>query len=78
MKLNKMTCLRQFLGLNVWIRVLIIFALLWGLTAFIFISKLNNNEIDITYKRINKAISYLEQSKQKQEELKSLIDEYLK
>lgn len=73
-----MSFFRQFLGLNVWIRVLIIFAFLWGFTAFVFISKLNNNETENTYKRINEAISYLEQTKQKHEELKLLIDEYLK
>lgn len=73
-----MSFVRQFLGLNIWIRVLIIFAFLWGFTAFVFISKLNNNETENTYKRINKAISYLEQTKQKHEELKLLIDEYLK
>lgn len=73
-----MSFVRQFLGLSIWIRILIIFALLWGFTAFLFVSKLNNSENETTYKRINKAISYLEQTKQKHEELKTLIDEYLR
>lgn len=76
-----MSFFRQFMGMSVWIRVLIIFVLLWGFLVFIFASKLNTPNVsdsDYTMKRLNQAITYLEQSKKKNAELKALIDEYLR
>lgn len=76
-----MSFFRQFMGMSVWIRVLIIFVLLWGFLVFIFASKLNApnlSDTDYTMKRLNQAIAFLEQSKKKNAELKALIDEYLR
>lgn len=78
-----MTFLRTFLNLNKWIRILILFILIWGLTVFIFIIKLQpqmTSEIsdENTMKRLNQAISYLEQSRQRNSDIKELINELLK
>lgn len=76
-----MTVIRQFLGLSTWVRILIIFVFFWGLLVFIFASKLNaplSSDSGYTMKRLNQAISYLEHSKQKNSELKELIDELLR
>lgn len=60
-----------------------IFVFLWGLLVLLFASKLNapNGSVadtEYTMKRLNQAINYLEQSKKRNEELKLLIDEYLR
>uniref|UniRef100_U5EZ81 Alpha-(1,6)-fucosyltransferase n=1 Tax=Corethrella appendiculata TaxID=1370023 RepID=U5EZ81_9DIPT len=72
--------LRQILGLNTWVRVLIIFISLWAILIFVFVSKLNNgnsSDTDKAIKRLNQALTYLEQSKKINSELKLLIDEYI-
>lgn len=80
-----MSVLRQVFGLSAWARVLVIFALLWGLLVLIFASKLNapngNSALsgeDYTNRRLNQAIEYLEESKRRNNELKQLIDEFLR
>lgn len=75
-----MSVLRQFLALNTWIRVLILFVLVWGCIMYIFASKLNTpniSEQDNTMRRLNQAMQILEQSKQKNNELKVLIDDFM-
>ncbi|KAG4070622.1 hypothetical protein HA402_013542 [Bradysia odoriphaga] len=75
-----MSFFRQFMAMSVWIRVLIIFVLLWGFLVFIFASKLsapNVSDSDYTMKRLNQAIAFMDQSKKRNAELKALIDEYL-
>lgn len=73
-----MSVARQLGG---WVRVLIVFVFLWGLLLFLFASKLNSPAADsgntITI-RLNQAFNYLEQSKQKNFELKELISELLR
>lgn len=66
-----------------WMRILVIFIFFWGLLVLLFASKLNapptsmgNN--DVAMKRLNQVVHYLEQSKKRNDELKLLIDEYLK
>lgn len=81
-----MTFLRQLMGLSTWVRVLVIFAFLWGILVLIFASKLNTptgssaalNDAEYTNRRLNQAIEYLEQSRKRNAELKQLIDEYLR
>lgn len=80
---RKMSYIRQFLGLNIWIKVLVVFAFLWSVMVFLFVSKLNasNNSLladRTTNNRINQAISYLEESKKANLELRNLIDDYIK
>lgn len=80
---RKMSYIRQFLGLNIWIKVLVVFAFLWSIMVFLFVSKLNasNNSLladRTTNNRINQAISYLEESKKANLELRNLIDDYIK
>jgi len=68
-----MSFIRQFLCLNKWIKILIIFILLlWCIVVFLFVSKLN--EKDHTEKRLNQAINYFEQTKLRNFELKGLTD----
>lgn len=79
----RMSDLRRFTGLSMWVRVLVVFVLLWGLLVLLFASKLNtpttaSNGNEYTMKRLNQVIDYLEQSKKRNDELKLLIDEYLK
>lgn len=69
------------MGLSTWVRVLVLFVFLWGLLVFIFASKLSSplaSESGYTMKRLNFALSYMEQSKQRNIELKELIDEFLR
>lgn len=80
-----MSFLRQFLGLNLWIRILILFTFIWSLIVFIFISKLNQpNSLDggqeqNSYnQKINQILSTLELTKKKNDELKVVIDSFLR
>lgn len=81
-----MAFLRQLNGMSTWTRILLIFAFLWGILVFIFASKLNASNdrsasaIDSEYvnRRLNQAIDYLEQSRKRNAELKSLIEVYLR
>lgn len=69
------------MGLGTWVRILILFVLIWGVLVFLFASKLNSpssSESDYTIKRLNQAISYLEQSKRRNSDLKMLIEEFLR
>lgn len=77
-----MTFLRQISGLNVWARILVVFVFFWGLLVLLFASKLNTpntivGESEYTIKRLNQVMTYLEESKKRNDELKQLIDEYL-
>ncbi|KAJ6636091.1 Alpha-(1,6)-fucosyltransferase [Pseudolycoriella hygida] len=75
-----MSLFRQFTGMSVYTRVLVFFVLLWGFLVFIFASKLNTptvSDSEYTMKRLNQAITFLEDSKKRNAELKALIDEYL-
>lgn len=77
-----MTFIRQISGLSVWVRILVGFVFLWGLLVLLFASKLNApntivGETEYTVKRLNQVMSYLEESKKRNDELKQLIDEYL-
>lgn len=77
-----MSMARQFLALSPWIRALIVFVMMWGMVLFMFASKLGvqptNDTATATAKRLNQAIEYLEQSKQKNDELRQLIDDLLR
>lgn len=78
-----MSYLRQFNGLSVWVRILVLFVFLWGLLVLLFASKLNtptpsSSGNEYTMKRLNQVVNYLEQSKIRNDELKLLIDAYLK
>lgn len=72
-----MSVLRQLGG--AWLRVLIVFVFLWGLliVQFLFNSPAADSGNTITI-RLNQAFNYLEQSKQKNYELKELISELLR
>lgn len=63
---------------SAWLRVLVVFVFLWGLLMFVFASKLNAPAIQYDTVRLNQAFNYLEQSKQKNYELKELISELLR
>lgn len=73
--------LRQFNVLSPWLRGLIAFCFIWGVLVFIFASKLNmpqpSDSAHNAIQRLNQAIAYLEQSKQKNAELRDLINELL-
>ncbi|XP_058450706.1 alpha-(1,6)-fucosyltransferase [Malaya genurostris] len=72
--------LRQLTGLNNWVRVLAGFIAVWVILVVIFYSKLNTSsggDNDNTERRLNQALAYLEKSKQVDQELRNLIDEYL-
>lgn len=78
-----MSYLRQLTGSSVWVRILVIFVFFWGLLVLLFASKLNaptssNGVNEYALKRLNQVTNYLEQSKRRNDELKLLIDEYLK
>lgn len=77
-----MSMLRHFMALSTWVRVLVAFLFVWGLLVFIFASKLNApllpaDSAGHALQRLNQAVAYLEQSKQKNAELRELIDELL-
>lgn len=72
--------LRQLMGLNTWVRVLIAFISVWVILVMVFYSKLNTgsaSESEDAIRRLNQALTYLEKSKQVDQELRGLIDEYL-
>lgn len=72
--------LRQLMGLNTWVRVLIAFISVWVILVLVFYSKLNTggaSESEDAIRRLNQALTYLEKSKQVDQELRGLIDEYL-
>lgn len=75
-----MSVVRQLGG--TWLRALIVFVFLWGLLVFVFASKLNSpaatDSGNTITTRLNQAFNYLEQSKQKNYELKELISELLR
>ena len=83
-----MSLMRQFFGTssNSWIRALIIFVLAWAFLVYVFVSKLNtqstatsnSNEPDVATKRINQALLLLEHSKQRNEELRLMIEKLLR
>lgn len=80
-----MTVNRQFWGLSAWwVRVLIGFVFVWGLLVFLFASKLGSSLANsdapesLTMTRLNEAMNYLEHSKQRNAEIRKLIDELLK
>lgn len=80
---GKMVFLRQVSGLGTWARVLVIFLFAWGLLVLIFASKLNGpyssvSDFDYATKRLNQAIEYVEQSKKRNAEIKTLIDAYIR
>lgn len=68
------------MGLNTWVRVLIAFISVWVILVLVFYSKLNTgnaSDSDDAIRRLNQALTYLEKSKQVDQELRGLIDEYL-
>lgn len=72
--------LRQIVGLNTWVRVLIAFISVWVILVLVFYSKLNTGsggDTEDAFRRLNQALAYLEKSKQVDQELRNLIDEYL-
>ncbi|EAA01061.5 AGAP001888-PA [Anopheles gambiae str. PEST] len=76
---------RQLMGLNPWARVLVPFLFVWVLFVLIFYSKLNTSAAsssssdggDDSLKRLERAVQQLERSKQVDQELRLLVDEYL-
>ncbi|XP_037935863.1 alpha-(1,6)-fucosyltransferase [Teleopsis dalmanni] len=77
-----MSFVRQIFGTtsNLGIRAIIILMLVWAFLVYAFVSKLNAQptfEPDVTAKRINEALQLLEHSKQRNEELRQMIDELL-
>lgn len=78
-----MSYLRQLTGSSMWVRFLVMFVFVWGLLVLLFASKLNtptssNGTSEYAMKRLNQVANFLEQSKKRNDELKLLIDEYLK
>lgn len=72
--------LRQLAGWNNWVRGLVVFIAVWVLLVLIFYSKLNTGnggDGDDTIRRLNQALDYLEKSKQVDQGLRNLIDDYL-
>ncbi|XP_037048449.1 alpha-(1,6)-fucosyltransferase-like [Bradysia coprophila] len=75
-----MTPFRQFLAMSFLKWALIMILMLWSFFVFIYISKLNvENVLDSDYKmtRLNQATTSAEQSEKRNAELEALIDEYL-
>ncbi|XP_068159454.1 alpha-(1,6)-fucosyltransferase [Drosophila tropicalis] len=81
-----MLLVRQLFGssANSWARALIFFVLAWVVLVYVFVTKLTNSqnqlatsENEINARRINHALQLLEQTKQRNEELKLLIDELM-
>ncbi|XP_030380911.1 alpha-(1,6)-fucosyltransferase [Scaptodrosophila lebanonensis] len=81
-----MLLVRQLFGTsaNSWARALILFVLAWVVLVYVFVLKLTNTqgqsaavENDINARRINQALQLLEHTKQRNEELKLLIDELM-
>jgi hypothetical protein len=73
--------IRHILGLSTWVRALGVFLFLWLVIFYVFVSKLNTSntlESDNTLKRLNQALSHLEQTKKINTDLKNLIDDYLR
>lgn len=79
-----MSVVNQVLSLNPWDRVLVIFVFFWGISILIFTLKLNisnsltaSNDDTFFEHRMNQAIEFLKESKQRNMELKRLIDNLL-
>ncbi|XP_055612862.1 alpha-(1,6)-fucosyltransferase [Uranotaenia lowii] len=72
--------LRSLMGLNIGVRVLIAFISVWVILVLIFYSKLNagaGTDTEEAIRRLNQALSYLEKSKQVDQDLRGLINDYL-
>lgn len=77
-----MSFLRQFLGSSSWVRALMIFVVAWGFLVYIFVSKLSTQpstivDQDNTVKRMNQALQMLEHSKQRNDELRQMISDFM-
>ncbi|KAH8324095.1 hypothetical protein KR074_009011 [Drosophila pseudoananassae] len=77
---------RQLFGAsaNSWARALIFFVLAWVALVYVFVVKLTNTqgqqaagESELNARRINQAMKMLEHTRQRNEELKQLIDELM-
>lgn len=76
-----MTFLRQVMGVNTWVRVLLVFVFFWGILIFLFVSKLNTQNVvktDDAVRRLNDAIANLDYTKKIYADLRSILDEYLR
>ncbi|XP_043065884.1 alpha-(1,6)-fucosyltransferase-like [Drosophila bipectinata] len=81
-----MLLVRQLFGAsaNSWARALLFFVLAWVALVYVFVVKLTNTqgqqaagESELNAKRINQALQMLEHTRQRNEELKQLIDELM-
>nr|XP_016924251.1 alpha-(1,6)-fucosyltransferase [Drosophila suzukii] len=81
-----MLLVRQLFGAsaNSWARALIIFVLAWVGLVYVFVVKLTNTqgqqaagESELNARRISQALQMLEHTRQRNEELKQLIDELM-
>ncbi|XP_017138193.1 alpha-(1,6)-fucosyltransferase [Drosophila miranda] len=81
-----MLLVRQLFGAsaNSWVRALVIFVLAWVALVYVFVVKLTSTqgqqatgENEISARRITQALQLLEHTKQRNEELKQLIDELM-
>jgi len=82
-----MLLVRQLFGAsaNSWARALIIFVLAWIGLVYVFVVKLTNTqgqqaagESELNARRISQALQMLEHTRQRNEELKQLIDELMR
>ncbi|XP_017061602.1 alpha-(1,6)-fucosyltransferase [Drosophila ficusphila] len=81
-----MLLVRQLFGAsaNSWARALIVFVLAWAGLVYVFVVKLTNTqgqqaagESELNARRISQALQMLEHTRQRNEELKQLIDELM-
>jgi glycoprotein 6-alpha-L-fucosyltransferase len=63
------------------IKFLLFFVVIWILLVYYFISRMNPSSLDNSeesMRRLNQAVTYLEQSKNINDELQGLIEEYMR
>lgn len=78
-----MSFLRQFVSLNKWTKFFVGFLFVWSIAAFLFATKLNSpvsnsNNLELQSKRINRAIAYIDQSRQQNDKLRELLDQFIR
>lgn len=80
---DRMQALRQLMGMSAWMRIfLIIFVIQTGILLYVFAPKLSSSNAavsgDFTDPRLSETIQYLKGLKRQNNEIKQLIDEFLR